>query len=641
MKTVIEAKIIIAGLGVVLVWLASASIFSYWNLAHEWAIGQSLNPILLIAITNSICTVLLAWVGYRLRRSLAQAQPSRNAGQQPQSSFARTLESTFGDSQSSVPPSDCFLNLSFEMLVIGSIDGYFTQVHPAWERTLGFTCEELKARPFIEFIHPDDREATQAEIEKLKDGMALSGFENRYRCKDGSYKWLSWTAVPFLEDGLIFYGVARDISDKKQMDVALQRVNEKLETAIAQSITQLNHVHEDLLTEIIERRRVEIALRKSESLYRTLVETIPHGIGEVDATGSITFANSALHRILGYAQGELEGKRIWDLFPEPERFTFPSYLTTLVQEQPLPTPYQVQARTRDGKLLDTQMDWNYKRDEQGRVSGFIAVVTDITDACNELRLRKQTEEMRRALEREQELSALRLRFFSMVSHEFRTPLSTILLTAQVLQCSNREWLPEKQQKNLNRIISAAKEMKQMLDDILTINRAETGRLDFSPTPVELNPFCHQLLEQIQIYASPQHELTFSNQTNIQWALLDEKILDHVLTNLLLNAIKFSPQGGEVQLILTRSKDAISFQICDRGIGIPLSDRPHLFESFHRGENIESIPGSGLGLTVAKKCIELHGGSMTFTSELGVGTTFTVTIPSLKIGNQESRSSGQG
>jgi PAS domain-containing protein len=132
-------------------------------------------------------------------------------------------------------------------------------------------------------------------------------------------------AVPFLEDGLIFYGVARDISDKKQTEVALRRVNQKLETAITQSITQLNHVHKDLFTEIIECRRVEIALRKSESLYRTLVETIPHGIGEADATGTITFANSALHTILGYAQGEMVGKRIWDFIPEPERFTFPIY----------------------------------------------------------------------------------------------------------------------------------------------------------------------------------------------------------------------------------------------------------------------------------------------------------------------------
>lgn len=107
---------------------------------------------------------------------------------------------------------DRFFNLSLDMLVIGNYDGYFTHLNPAWERILGFTLEELKAQPFSEFVHPEDVAATQAEMEKLKAGLPLSSFENRYRCKDGSYKWLSWAAVPFLEEKLI-YAVARDVSD--------------------------------------------------------------------------------------------------------------------------------------------------------------------------------------------------------------------------------------------------------------------------------------------------------------------------------------------------------------------------------------------------------------------------------------------
>jgi signal transduction histidine kinase len=234
--------------------------------------------------------------------------------------------------------------------------------------------------------------------------------------------------------------------------------------------------------------------------------------------------------------------------------------------------------------------------------------------------------MRRELEREQALSELRLRFFSMASHEFRTPLSTILLTAQILESSPYGWSEDKLQRNLQRIVLAAREMRQMLDDILTINRAETGRLAFAPTQIELNAFCNQILKENTVSLSSDYTLVFSSQSQYEWALIDENLLRYILNNLISNSIKYSPNGGHINLELTRNQNLLLFKLYDQGIGIPLSDQPHLFEAFHRGENVNSIPGSGLGLTVAKKCVELHGGRITFTSELGGGATFTVIIP---------------
>lgn len=1178
---IIQQNIIATGLGLVLFVLGGTGIVAFCSFGVGESRASLPNSMLIVALANGFSLVFLSWLYMRQRF----ANPPESVEPEPDA-LQVTMQRVF--------------NLSLDMLAIGNVDGYFIHLNPAWERTLGFTLEELKAQPWLQFVHPDDREITQVEMGKLRAGIPItSEFENRYRCQDGSYKWLSWTMVPFLEDGLI-YGVARDISDKKQTEAALQRVNEKLEIAIAQNLTQLGQVYENLLTEIVKRRQVEIALRKSESLYRNLVETIPHGINEIDTAGFITFGNAAYHKMLGYAEGELLGKAVWDLTPESERLTMPRYIAKRVQEQPPPTPYLGKILTKDGKLLDIQVDWNYKRDEQGQVTGFIAVVTDITESqrmaqalssseerfrvalqnsptvvfnqdrelrytwvyncqpkaladriigksdaellapedakrlsdikrrvlttgvgvreetfftvngevryydltveplrvnrgspvrvtqsiheaipnesasCNlgaslfpvsdsdsatyirrdamlfshagqthqatlgasiehsnlqgvenpaedivgitcaatditeirvreqqlraifeqsldaimifddegtylqanaaasplfglppsqlvgrrivdfmepsfdveqtwrffqergqlkgEIRLvrpdgtvrdveyaakanvlpgqhlvilrdisarkqaeaalrdsqhllkkiadtvpnnryiydlrlattiyanrrteeflgctqaelqamgpqfiaeflhpedieqipelmqrfavarddegiehefrlknatgewrwlraceiiftrtadgkpkhilgaatditerkqteealrasekqlrtvleaahdernfisailetanaliavldeqgrfvrfnraceqitgysfeeikgkyvwdllllpeeieavqaivkelqsgqfsnqhqnywvardgsrrliswfntvildadglvkhivstgidltdRKQAEEMRRALEREQALGELRLRFFSMASHEFRTPLSTILLTAQILESSVREWTEEKRKRNLQRIVSAAKEMRQMLDDILTINRAETGRLEFVPTQIDINTFCCQLLQEMQLYASPQHRLTFSNPSEVEWGFGDEKLLHDSLTHLLSNAIKYSPNGGEVKLTISVTREAIIFQICDRGIGIIPSDEPHLFEAFYRGENVDCISGSGLGLTVAKKCVELQGGSITFTSKVGVGTTFMVTIP---------------
>ncbi|MFP5269734.1 sensor histidine kinase [Coleofasciculus sp.] len=234
--------------------------------------------------------------------------------------------------------------------------------------------------------------------------------------------------------------------------------------------------------------------------------------------------------------------------------------------------------------------------------------------------------MRRQLERQQELSQLQLRFFSLVSHEFRTPLSTILASVQLLQLCPDKFSPDKKLRNLQRIEGATQRLRQMLDNILTINRAETGQLDFQPTQVELEKFCQDILADIPLNPDHQHVLNCVINADCGSACLDKNMLRSILSNLLTNAIKYSPQGGTIDFRINCTATEVIFQVCDRGIGIPVDDIPHIFKAFHRGTNIDSIPGSGLGLTVAQTCVSVHGGNISVTSEPEVGTTFTVTIP---------------
>ena len=247
---------------------------------------------------------------------------------------------------------------------------------------------------------------------------------------------------------------------------------------------------------------------------------------------------------------------------------------------------------------------------------------DITD-------QKKSEEISRALEAEKELRRLQMRFFSMASHEFRTPLGTILGSAQILEFCAQEWSESKRIKNIHRIKNAAKNLTQLIDDILTINRAETGKLEFNPRPIELEKFCHQLVEELQVNTSAKNPITFVSRGQCPKASFDEKLLRSILTNLLSNAIKYSPQEGEVHFTLISEQEVVTFQIKDQGIGISLEDQQHLFEVFHRGNNVESIPGTGLGLSVVKKCLDLQGGTISLKSAVGVGTTVTVTIPLVK------------
>lgn len=381
-----------------------------------------------------------------------------------------------------------------------------------------------------------------------------------------------------------------------------------------------------------DRKRTELALLRERNFVSTILDTANALIVVLDAAGKIVRFNRACERLTGYSFPQVERQCIWDFFIPPEEVESVKWVfESLRSQQGLNESVRSSEETSERKTRCYENHWLMRdgtprllswsnavlQDEDGTVKYVIGIGIDITE-------RQQAEAMRRALEREQELSALRLRFFSMVSHEFRTPLSTILFTVQLLNASTEDWSATKPKRHLKRIESAVKHLTRMLDDVLTINRAETGKLEFNPQPLDLAKFCRHLLEEMQLQ-SP-HELKLCVEGSGERAVMDKMLLHSILSNLLANGIKYSPQGGKIELTLRCDRAKAIFQIRDRGIGIPPSDLPHLFEAFRRGGNIESIPGTGLGLTVVKKCVDLHRGSITVASELEQGTNFTVILP---------------
>ncbi|HEY9874721.1 MAG TPA: ATP-binding protein [Candidatus Obscuribacterales bacterium] len=246
----------------------------------------------------------------------------------------------------------------------------------------------------------------------------------------------------------------------------------------------------------------------------------------------------------------------------------------------------------------------------------------------EIALRRHIAEaaVRIALEKEQELSELKSRFWFMVAHELRNPLTAILGSAQLLEYNNQE-LPEvKRREYLYLIQSSVHSMNHLLSEVLAFGKAEAGKLEFNPAPLDLVDFCQCLVEEIQFSLSQKHNIIFVNHGKCDRACLDEKLLRHIFNNLLLNAIKYSPEGGNVHFELFCKNGEVIFQVKDNGIGIPPSDQQFLFQSFHRATNVGKVPGHGLGLTMVKKCLDLHGGHIAVSSTVGAGTTFTVTLP---------------
>ncbi len=237
-------------------------------------------------------------------------------------------------------------------------------------------------------------------------------------------------------------------------------------------------------------------------------------------------------------------------------------------------------------------------------------------------------EISEALRQEAErLAEVKSRYISMTSHEFRTPMTTIQGSTELLQYYSHRWTDEKKLIHYQRIKDAVKRMTNLLDEVLMIGKAESGKLPFNPQPVNLVIFCQNLAEEQELgnRTDQRIRITLRGYFPEGWRF-DENLLRHILTNLLSNAIKYSPNGEDVNFIITGKDNQVVFEIQDRGIGIPAEELDQLFESFERATNVGSIPGTGLGLAIVKKCVDAHGGTISVESIQDVGTTFTVRLP---------------
>jgi signal transduction histidine kinase len=230
-----------------------------------------------------------------------------------------------------------------------------------------------------------------------------------------------------------------------------------------------------------------------------------------------------------------------------------------------------------------------------------------------------------ALQQEKELSQLKSTFVSIVSHEFRNPLNTISGWSQILQQYGEQLPPEKKQELFRSIDRGVQQMIDLLDDVLVIGRAGVGKLKCQPTSFNLQAFCQQLSQEIRVGFSDHApiELVYKGESQ---ANLDRQLLNHIVSNLLSNALKYSPQDASVMFAIERDAQQVVFRVRDRGIGIPQAEQKHLFDSFYRATNVGKIQGTGLGLAIVKQCVDLHGGEISFNSETGRGTTFTIVLP---------------
>lgn len=244
----------------------------------------------------------------------------------------------------------------------------------------------------------------------------------------------------------------------------------------------------------------------------------------------------------------------------------------------------------------------------------------------EKRVADRTAELNIVLAGEREVNRLKSNFTFMVTHEIRTPLEVILSSAEILLRYLDRLSPEKRVKHLLTIRAEVQRMSSLMRDVLLFSRAEAGRIEFHPAPLDLNNLCTQIVDEIQSATRRRCPIQLQVGESLESARADENLLRHTFANLLNNAVKYSPAGTLVSFFVSREDGTAIFIIQDSGMGIPETDFQRLFTPFHRGKNVATIQGTGLGLVIVKHCVERHGGTISIQSRPGAGTTISVRLP---------------
>jgi PAS domain S-box-containing protein len=358
------------------------------------------------------------------------------------------------------------------------------------------------------------------------------------------------------------------------------------------------------------------ALQASEATARAMLDTAPDAVYLLDVDGYILATNEMGARRLNRLPANLVGRRIYDLL-SPDVAAAHAQSIDLILSTGQSVRYEDE---RGGRYYDNALYPIYNA--AGEVTRVAVYARDVTAR------RHAEEDMRRALDQERELSDLKSRFISIASHEFRTPMTTILSAAELLEHYSHRWSEAKRLDYLHRIQIAVKHMVELVNDVLVVGRADAGRMDFNPAPLDVERFCMDLVHEYQTGVGVQHTLRLSCHSFPQKVQIDEKLFRHILGNLLSNAIKYSPPGTVIEVELKHDDTDVQLAVCDSGIGIPADDLPHLFDTFHRASNVGTIPGTGLGMSILKRAVDLHGGTINVTSRIGEdsGTVFVVTLP---------------
>jgi PAS domain S-box-containing protein len=421
---------------------------------------------------------------------------------------------------------------------------------------------------------------------------------------------------------------------------------------------------------LTEEKKAEEALRAEKEkaqMYFDLANTITVVLNN---KGAIQLVNRKGTETLGYLEEELIGKYWWNFFVLTSKkvnyfkkaFTignfsefdfFESEILTK-HGQSIVVSWRISPISHKSNklmgLICSGVDITQQREFENRIKSLNVELEErvnqrteeLADAVNQLldvnkQLQHEIKErkigeinLRKAFEKEKDLNELKSRFVSMASHEFRTPLSTILSSADLIEAYRSYAQQEKREKHINRIKSSVTNLTSILNDFLSLSKLEEGKTDIKVSEIKIIDFISQVLDEIKSLLKSGQQIIFNQDELVNhFFQTDKGILKNILFNLVSNAIKYSPVDSEIQIQVTSNKNKLNVSIKDNGIGIPFEEQVYLFTRFFRAHNAENIQGTELGLNIVKRYIEILKGTIHFESQENKGSTFFFSIPSLE------------
>jgi signal transduction histidine kinase len=445
--------------------------------------------------------------------------------------------------------------------------------------------------------------------------------EYNIHTKTNGVRLISWQIASFKTEGQESRSVllsGQDITDQRFAAEKLKNYTAELERNVKSRTKELSHTVEELgkANRELAKRNAKIVeaqelLQKSQELYKIIARNFPKG--------TISVFDKDLNYVF------VEGKELFELGVTSEMLIGTNLRNRLSQEVVDQTIKSLkEVFNGEVKKIDIQQKGNYYllnavplRDVEGSIEQIMVVEQNITES------KLAEDNIKNALKKERELGELKTRFVSMASHEFRTPLSTILTSASLLKKYQDLEQFDKAEKHIERIKSSVSNLTSILNDFLSLGKLEEGKVNLNLEDVEIEVFLNEISEEIQSQAKLGQEISYKHSGKSKHWNLDKAILRNICNNLLSNAVKYSKENSEIELLSIIKHDQLIIEVKDKGIGIPEDEQIHIFGRFFRAKNASNIQGTGLGLNIVKKYVELLQGEISFTSDEESGTSFKV------------------
>lgn len=460
----------------------------------------------------------------------------------------------------------------------------------AFEELTGYSQEEILNKN-LRFLQGEDRNQKGVdELRKAVKNEESCEVEIRNYSKDGSLWWNKLSITPLKDSQgrtTHFIGIQNDITERIEAE---------------EERNHWNKIFEDSLNEI----------------YILDAKTL-----------RFISANRGAQKNIGYSLEELQKLTPLNLKPEYDKVSFKALLDPLYKGKKEKINFETYHLRKDGTKYPIEV--HCQLSSIGNRNVIISIILDITDRRDyteklERTVAERTKQLRQALEKEKELNELKTRFLSLVSHEFKTPLSSILTSTTLLSKYTDSEQQTKRDKHISTIRNKIKYLDNILNDFLSIERLESGKVKYKLEEFPLSKIVNQVIYDANLLLKSGQTINYPEDIDDLIITFDEKIFELILSNLVHNAIKYSPENTEIDIHVAENENDLELKVCDKGIGIPEEDQKFIFNRYFRANNALLNQGTGIGLNIVKQHLENLGGNISFVSEENKGSTFTVEIP---------------